>query len=329
MKHRTLPLLGLILLLALVIGCENSGEATSTTLRLNLASERFRTSRSLLPTAEELTIASVRITGTGPKGQTIDVQSTDQVVEIGNLTIGTWTLHAVGSNSSGVALVSGNLTTLLSSATNEATLQLTELVGEGSLSIQFSWDPDQVASDVRLEAQLFDQNGTTVALNVGALNTTAGTVTLAKTLPAGSYFLKVQLYSQNVLVSGATHALRILDGVTSSGSTELVIGDLSTAYIIMVVNNTMLPIEGLITASPAEAKAGDEVTLSYTPINLPEGVNVDSLQIDWYCEGILVQEANADFTSFPLAGVHRYDVIVNHERLGSLGSSTILLDMPR
>lgn len=329
MKCRTLPLLGLLLLLTLVIGCENSSQSEGATLRLSLASERFRTSRSLLPTAEDLTIASVRITGSGPKGQTIDVQSEDQVVEIGNLSIGTWVLHAVGSSSTGVALVSGELTTLLSSVTNEATLQLTELVGEGNVSINLSWDPDQVAPDVRLEAQLFGQNGNAVALSVGALNIAEGTVTLTKTLPAGSYYLKLQLFSQNVLVSGASHALRILDGVTSDGSIELVIGDLSTAYTLMVVNNTMLPIEGKLVASPALAKAGDEVTLSYTPINLPEGVSLDSLEIDWYCEGVLVQQASAVFTSVPLAGVHRYDVIVNHDRLGSLGSSTILLDMPR
>jgi hypothetical protein len=329
MNHRTLSFAGLLLLLALLIGCENTVEPDNATLRLNLASERFRTSRSLLPTPQDMTIATVRITGTGPKGQTVDVQSADQVVEIGNLAIGTWKLHAVGSNSKGTALVSGDLTTLLSSVTNEATLELTQLVGEGTMSIELSWDPDQVASDVRLEAQLFHQSGSPVDLEVGVLNKTDGTVALAKTLPAGSYYLKLQLFSQEVLVSGASQSLRILDGVTSDGSIELIIGDLSTAYTIMVVNNTMLPIEGSIVFSPLQAKAGDEVTLTYTPSNLPEGIGINDLQIDWYCEGILVQASQAAYTSIPLAGVHRYDVIVNHDRLGSLGSSTILLDMPR
>lgn len=321
--------MGLLVLLVLAAGCEHGSEPASATLRLNLASERFQNSRSLLPSSEDLSIASVRITGTGPKGQTIDVQSNKQLVEIGNLAIGTWNLHAVGYNSNEVALVSGDLTTLLSSVTNEATLQLTQLVGEGTLSVQLSWDREQVASDVRLEAQLIDQEGEPVALSVGALNTEAGNVTLQKNLPAGSYYLKLQLFSQGVQVSGASHAVRILDGTTSDGAIEFIIGDLSTTYTIMVINNTMLPIEGGITASPAQAKAGEEVTLTYAANNLPDGVAMDSLHIQWYCEGVLVHQAEADFTSTPLAGVHRYDVIVNHERLGSLGSSTILLDMPK
>ena len=328
MKNRTLLILALSLLLTLVIGCENSAESGNATLHLSLASERFRTSRSLLPTTEDLTIASVRITGSGPKGQTIDIQSVNQSVEIGNLAIGTWNLHAVGSNSKGVQLVSGDVTTLLSKVTTEATLHLTQLVGEGNLSIQLFWDPDQVANDVSLVAHLFDQSGNAIALTAGELNTTEGTVNLAKALPAGSYYLKVQLFSQDVLVSGLGHALRILDSVTSDGTIEMVIGDLSTVYAIMVVNNTMLPLEGSIAATPAEAAVGQEVTLTYSPSNLPADVSIEDLQIDWYCEGELVAQGSAAYTSIPLSGVHRYDVIVNHERLGSLGSSTILLDMP-
>lgn len=328
MKNRTLLVLALSLLLTLATGCDNSMESESATLRLNLASERFRTSRSLLPTQEDLTIASVRITGSGPKGQNIDIQSADQSVEIGNLAIGTWNLHAVGSNSKGIQLVSGDVTTLLSKVTSEATLHLTQLVGAGELSIQLFWDPDQVATDVRLEAQLFDQTGSSVALTAGELSIAEGTARLQKALPAGSYYLKVQLFSQDVLVSGFGHALRILDTVTSDESMEMVIGDLSTEFTIMVVNNTMLPLEGTIGATPLDAVRDQEVTLTYSPSNLPFDVGIEDLQIDWYCEGELVSQGSAAYTSFPLPGVHRYDVIVNHARLGSLGSASILVDMP-
>lgn len=55
----------------------------------------------------------------------------------GNLAIGTWNLTAQAMNAKGAVLAQGNLTTLLSPVTSSATMNLTQLVGEGSLSVGF------------------------------------------------------------------------------------------------------------------------------------------------------------------------------------------------
>ncbi len=309
-------------------GCEEQSHMTTSTLRLALTSPHYKTERSLTPDQDLMGITSYHITGTGPKNQTFNLNSDQQLVSIGNLTIGAWDIVAEGLNSKNEVMVRGTLKTLLSKVTSSATLQLDTLVGKGNLSATITWDTDQVHTDVSLEANLNDQGGNVIPLTVGHLDTDAGSVVLSKELDSGSYLLSLKLYSQSVLVSGATIAVRIINGEVSADTIEMVIGDLSTEFHISLVNDTMLPIEGSVTLEPSVPQSGEQVTLTYTPTNLPDDIDLEDLNISWYCEGLLVQSDSTSYTSIPEAGTHRYDVIVNHEKLGSMGSSTLLLTMP-
>ncbi len=310
------------------VGCEEQSQMSTSTLRLALTSPHYKTERSLTPGQDLMDITSYHITGTGPKNQTFNLNSDQQLVAIGNLTIGTWDIVAEGLNSKNEVMVRGSLKTLLSKVTSSATLQLDTLVGKGNLSATITWDTDQVHTDVSLEANLYDQGGNVMQLIVPNLDTDAGSVVLSKELDSGSYLLSLKLYSQSVVVSGATMAVRIINGEVSEDTIEMVIGDLSTEFNISLVNDTMLPIEGSVTLEPSVPQSGEQVTLTYTPIDLPDDIAVEDLDISWYCEGLLVQSNSNSYTSIPEAGTHRYDVIVNHAKLGSMGSSTLLLTMP-
>lgn len=330
MKTKGFIIITITALILALAGCQEAnheaigGEAS---LRLHLTSPRF-SHRALIPSTEALTIDHFDIVAHGPQEKSVELTSHEEEVVLGNLLIGWWTIEATAYNKSGVALVSGSVKTLLSTKTTTANLELSDLVGSGTLSLSATWDPDQVADDVALSVTLLDQEMHTVALDAPVLQTAEGTTTISKELPAGSYILTLSLSSQGVVVSGATVALRIIDGVTSSDTLELVIGDLSTEYTVTVTNKTGLPIQGSVECTPKEPKAGDEVTMVYTPTNLPEGVKSEDLSIHWYCEGEFVQEESDTYVSIPSAGTHRYDVIVNHPTLGSLGSTSILFVMP-
>ena len=327
-KTARLTLLFLVLVLAVLFtGCEEKPQLATGTLRLALTSSHYSSARSLTPDVDLMEIDSYHISGTGPKEQTFSVDSDQQLVAIGNLTIGSWDIEAEALNAKGEVLVRGTLTTPLSKVTSSATINLDTLVGSGLLNATVTWDPEQVDTDVRLEATLLDQEGGTIEYNLPALNTETGVVVLEKELESGSYLLQLRLFSQEVLVSGATVAVRIINGETSTDTIEMVIGDLSTTFEILLINDTMLPIEGSISSSPVAPNQGEEVTLIYTPLNLPDDIDQEDLDISWYCEGTLVEANSTSFTSIPEAGTHRYDVIVNHHRLGSLGSSTLLLSM--
>jgi hypothetical protein len=94
-----------------------------------------------------------------------------------------------------------------------------------------------------------------------------------------------------------------------------------------VINDTMMPIGGTVTCTPTFPTVGANVTLSFTPSNL-QGVEEGQLTASWFCEGESVVGDGFSYTSVPKAGSHRYDVIVSHAKLGSLGSTTILVNMP-
>jgi hypothetical protein len=283
--------------------------------------------RSLLPADDSMTIARYRIFGSGPNSESVDVSSTTAEVTLGQLLMGKWSLTAQALNSDGAILAQGSLTTILSSATSSATITLTELVGEGTLSVAYSWALDQVADDVSLELDLLNQDGTSVAISQPAVDKKTGTATFTSTLPSGSYTLISKLSSQNVVVSGSAEAVRIVAGTETSGALVMKMGDRSTSFSITVINNTMMPLGGTVTCNPEAPTAGNEVTLTFTPDNL-QGIDASSLTASWFCEGMPVEGNGFSYTSIPKAGSHRYDVIVSHAKRGSLGSTTILVDMP-
>lgn len=318
-----IPLLALLLL----TGCDDN-KATHTDLVVRFACEKFSMQdRSLLPTTEAMDIAQYRIFGDGPNSESVDVRGESSVVTLGQLLMGRWSLTAQALNSTGAILAQGSLVTMLSSATNTATINLTELVGEGTLSVSYSWNLEQVASDVRLELSLTDQNEKTVAISAPTVDISKGTAAFTANLPSGSYMLCSKLYSENILVSGSAEAVRIIAGATTTGELEMKMGDRSTTFTMTVINDTMMPIGGTVTCTPAEPTAGSSVTLSFTPDNL-QGLDASSLTASWFCEGLPVVGNGFSYTSVPKAGSHRYDIIVSHAKLGSLGSTTILVDMP-
>jgi len=319
----------LIALVALLVftSCDDN-KSTQTDLVVRFACDTYAMQeRSLLPAPEAMTIAEYRIFGNGPNSQTVDVTDTSSTVTLGQLLIGKWSLTAQALNSTGAILAQGNLETMLSSATSTATINLTELVGEGELAINYSWRLDQVASDVHLELSLTNQQGENVSLIAPTMDTVTGTASIAANLPSGSYMLCSKLYSQDVLVSGSAEAVRIIPGTTTTGALEMKMGDRSTIFTMTVLNDTMMPIGGTVTCTPASPTVGASVTLTFTPSDL-QGVAAQDLTATWFCEGAEVVGEGFSYTSVPKAGSHRYDIIVSHEKLGSLGSTTILVNMP-
>lgn len=284
-------------------------------------------SRALIPDQSALEFDYFAVTATGPQEKQVSIESGSAEVTLGNLLIGTWKIDATAYNGDDIPLVSGTVTTLLSSKTNTATLYLDTLVGSGSLAVTANWDPDQVASDVSLEVTLYDQNLDEVEQACTVTTASHQATITATDLPAGSYQLNLQLYSQGVLVSGAQEAVRIIDNTESSETIKMQIGDLSSTYTLAIINNTALPIAGTIAITPTTILPDSEVTMTYTA-ELPDDIEETDLEITWYCEGKEVKSGSNTYTSIPKPGIHRYDVLVNSPKLGSLGSTSLLFSMP-
>ena len=144
--------------------------------------------------------------------------------------------------------------------------------------------------------------------------------------------LTLELLSENIHVSGATTAIRIIDGALSRGTIELKIGDRSQSFGLVIHNDTSLPIQATVTCNPQEVTASTpQVTLTAKATNLAAlGLSEESLSYQWYHEGTLIEEA--DTSSLTLTdkkpGSHRYDVVIKSAKPGSIGSVTVTVIYP-
>lgn len=341
LESRIIAMLGIVVLLASILaalmlaGCsEPSAQERGTTLRILFDCPEFtdaqRGARSLNPPTEAMKIKEYTVSGTGPEESSFGpLTSTNGELRLDGLLQGRWNLIAEAISETGSVLAKGTATVFLSAATNTATIILDRLPGTGTLTVAYNWNPSQVKEDVELELQLVDQSGNPVTIALPVMDRVKGTATVTQTLVAGSYTLHSRLKTQELVVSGAVEAVRIVDSSVSSGEIQLVIGDRGNGFQITVVNDTLLPLQGTVTCSPPTPGPNTAVTLTFVPAALPEGVLPSEISASWYCEGSpIVGATGFSYLCTPRPGVHRYDVVVSHEKLGSIGNATIMIDMP-
>lgn len=341
LESRVMTMLGIVVLLSSILaalmftGCSDpSANERGTTLRLLFDCPEFsdtpKGGRSLNPPAGAMKIKEYIVSGTGPGESSFGpLTSADGELRLDGLLQGRWNLTAEAISETGAVLAKGTAIVFLSSVTNTATIILDRLPGTGTLTVTYNWDPVQVKEDVELELQLIDQSGNPTTIALPALDRIRGAASVTQTLAAGSYTLHSRLKTQGVIVSGAVEAIRIVDSSISSGEIQLIIGDRGNGFQITVVNDTMLPLQGTVTCSPATPGPNTSVTLTFVPAALPTGTLPSEIRASWYCEGTLIQgAAGFSYLCTPRPGVHRYDIVVSHDKLGSIGNATIMVDMP-
>ena len=142
----------LLLALAVLASCEEAQDYA--TLRVNLQKDR-----SIVPEDYPLEITSYRVSGTGPSGASFSVETSRETVSLEGLVIGEWNLLAEGLNSRGDTLVTGETVHRLSATNGSTVIVLKDLVGEGSLSITLSWDPERLSGTPSVEMELTPQYG--------------------------------------------------------------------------------------------------------------------------------------------------------------------------
>lgn len=341
LESYVMVMLGIVALLASILaalmlaGCsEPTAQERGATLSLVFDCPEFAEvtlgERSLKPPAEAMKIKEYTVSGAGPGESSFGpLTSTNGELRLDGLLQGRWRLTAEARSETGAVLANGTATAFLSAATNTTIIILDRLPGTGTLTVSYSWNPTQVKEDVELELQLTDQSGNPTTIAFPTLDRINGTAMVTQTLAAGSYTLHSRLKTQGMIVSGAVEAVRIIDSSVSSGEIQLVVGDRGNGFQITVVNDTLLPLQGTVTCSPTIPGPNTSVTLTFVPATLPAGVLPAEISASWYCEGSLIADATGfSYLCTPRPGIHRYDVVVSHERLGSIGNATIMVDMP-
>ncbi len=307
-----IPFIGLLCLM--MAGCKEESAARST-LQLRMVSNEAN-SRSLLPVDTPLEVSRYAVEGEGPQGTTFSVMSTTQNLEVEGLLIGNWTITAVGQNSGGVDLVTGQATVNLTPDPSPVTIELDSLAGKGLMSIQLMWNAAHVSAP-SLTVTLTDEANNTQTLSPTTNNMEKGSVTFTGHYNAGSYLLNAQLFSGNAPVAGCAEVVRIVGNRTTEGAITLQLDKYANVPSdLTLVNHLGVPVECTISGISDTVNALQPLTATLTTSDASQ------ISVDWYLDGVLVGSDMA-CTFTPATGTHRLDVIAKGALLASSGSASI------
>ena len=317
----------LIIVMLLASCSENPG---TTTMKLVLSTKVEEGSRTLLPTDNTLIdVTKYTVCGIGPNGKTFTKSTDSSSVEIEGLTIGEWTVTAKGLNREGTELVSGSSTFRLTSTPTPQTIVLDSLVGTGSFSMVLDWSLCDVANP-KMEVFLTgpDMDADEVILDI-TMNTDAKTATVSESLSAGSYKVRAILWDGTTQVAGLVEAVRISNGMTTSGSHTFHFNELGPTTLTYFNDATGKPLKGTLsaTSNPETYLDGLQYTFQFAFTD-QASIDTNGLSLEWYYDGNLVQVVDSLTTSGSSLsrvvghGVHRIDAVVYNKRLGSTGSAS-------
>ena len=314
---KTFIAISILLSIVLIASCEEA--QSHGTLRINLASDD---SRSILPEDFPLDIVSYRITGTGPAGAALDIETSKTSTTVDGMAVGEWEIHATALNKNGDALVKGSSTVRITGRSTNTTIYLDELIGKGDVTINLSWNPDVLTASPSIIVEFIPEYGDVEIDNLTqySFNETAGTAVYKGTdYPSGSYRLSARIYegSKDKPLAGFTEVVRIADGQVSIGNIEFDMNKYPSEPIpIELVNTTGVPVKLTITGLNDTVTADIPLTVSLTSDS-----DISSFQITWHLNGEMIGEGES-IELTPTTGVHRLDAVASTSRTGASGSAS-------
>ena len=330
MKRKAIIIVSAVLIVLLAMSCRNSVEESRTHLSIHIEQE---SSRTIMPSQTLMEIRKYSVSGTGPDGSSFGpLLSTDSNLSVTDLIPGLWNITAKALNAENNELASGSGRYNISAGANEATIVLDTIAGNGTLELGFRWN-DDISDDnqIRISITIEASDGTVVSRNRDVL-TSDGQASVVLALKAGCHVLSVQVSdSHGKLGVGATDAVRIVSNTRSTGVVELQASKpvIHSGTAIAIENAIGNPMNFYIDYYPKSPSKGQKVTLKACSSSLPEDIDAEDLSFQWYKDGVILR--NADGFNYAVTaeqGVHRYDVIVNSRKEGTMCGASLTLSIP-
>ena len=315
----------ILLMLLAFGGCEAHNAGNTRDIVVNLDTTRTFSTRNVHPEGvAPLELTSYTLSGSGPRAFSFGPLTTsNSSFTLHAIPVGQWEFTAIGYNGADNPIAFGNLQTQITHQTDDLFIELTELIGNGDLALEVTWNPDQTYSDVDILLLVKDQTGAIVE----ELSQTAGTNDFSTTfadidLPAGFYTLEISMSSTEEKLAALVDTALIIADTTSSATVELVVGLIADNNNFTIIDKTAKPLDGTINTDSENPSPDDTVTLTYVPI-LPDGATIEQLTLQWYCDGEPIVDANGATLVIEnaLGGTHRYDVVASIAAIGSVGSA--------
>ncbi|NBF40524.1 MAG: hypothetical protein GVY14_08910 [Spirochaetes bacterium] len=199
-------------------GSAGAEERASVTLSVGGLS-----SQTILPGVDTRPV-HYRLTGTGPNGDSFDVDTADGSATVADLAPGSWSVDAVGTNSAGFPVADGTASvTLEAGRETPVAVPVTVVDGTGTLELSTTWNPEHTVSP-SVEAVIVDADGYETTLSVPVDSPGAASTTISG-VPVGYHRLSLQLLDGGEVIAGAGESVRIMADVTTTA--ELPFPDLN------------------------------------------------------------------------------------------------------
>ena len=330
MKRKLTLALFVALTLVLAFSCKNSAEAGRTRLELRIEQE---ISRTIMPSQTLMETKKYSVSGAGPSGTSFGpILTTDSELSVSDLVPGTWTITAKALNAENNELATGSGQCTISAGTNKATIVLDTITGSGTLELNFSWDEDICDEQkMRISIDLEDSEGNVISRNKDVY-TSECQASIILSLNAGCHVLSIQVKdSKGNLGVGATDAVRIVSNTRSTGTVELQSSKpvVHSGTSISFENAVGKPMNFYIDYYPKSPSRGQKVTLKASYFSLPDDIDPEDLNFQWYKDGVLQEAADGfNYAITAESGVHRYDVIVRSRKVGTMCGASLSLSIP-
>lgn len=310
-------IIALSMIVTMIFSVSCTGDPTTATMHLRLSTSDVL-GKSIVPSGVPLDVTQYVVRGEGPQGSSFTVESKNAMLSVDGLQIGSWKLSAVGRNSNGIDLVTGDTDFQLTQNPTTATITLNQLVGSGTMRIYFSWDPGRIQNP-SLELELTEQGGQRTTVTPTSSDLTAGTAIYEAQYPAGSYTIQARLRSDETVAAGCAEAIRIIGNKVTEGTVTLDLDEYpDSPGTLRLINKLGTPIDCTITGLSAQLPALQDTTAT---LLIPDQPDSSELSVTWYLDGIK-QESGTTFRFSPKAGEHRVDVVVEGSMLASAGSAS-------
>lgn len=260
---------------------------------------------SLLPDVD-MNVTGYVLTGSGPDGESFERSTTGGTVRVSELTTGTWTVEAVGSNADGIDIAAGSgQTRVAPGETSQLSVTVTPYDGQGTLSVSVTW-PEAEVSSPGVSADLVAADGTVQPLSF-SLEGSGSAFQQPLQTATGYYTLSVQLYDGDAVVAGAAESARIANSATTSGTIAFTdINQPSGDTDIVIDPELDDPLQVTISGAVAELVLAAGMTVSASTANA-EG---ETVTYTWYVNGGFVAAGSGLTIGSELPpGAYRLDVV--------------------
>ncbi len=316
---RSSLLVRLAVLLALPI-MSSCMQAVPVTADLTIMISSTGAERStLVPEGVSLEVESYIISGTGPQESTFTVTAGGPTATVSGLYVGNWTINVLGVNDLGTPISSGSTTMLLTTEDNTVHIDLYRTEGNGSFTLDVSWDTEGLVEPM-LVVYLLDAQEPEGADNPVRIvpNQGGGTARFSSQVLPGSYTVQFILKSAGVPSGGCVKVLHVLEGEHIEYDIIIIPQLAEVSGIMILQDHRSVPVSGTVHGIPDLVYEGIAMHLEYFPDSSPYYAD-DEVEVTWYLNGFPVLHGRDAYIT-PIRGFNQLDIVAHTDKQGSWGA---------